>query len=153
MWQNQSRHGRLIWKMTCTMLHFGNDSPEVQTACTARAVISPRFQLINGLVMEYKFPTECCNLPTNLVLSAIYWQVVGAGECCPKNWVQSQGQRGRGRKQLERTVPSVAGTRGSYEGSERVLFPWQRTAKKKHWETILWATQQEEQAILKMCQP
>lgn len=66
--------------MTCLMLHFGNDSPEAQTACTARAVISPRFQLINDLIMEYKFPTECCNLPTNLVLSAIYWQVVGAGE-------------------------------------------------------------------------
>lgn len=80
VWQNQSRHGRLILKVTCTILHLRNDSPKAQTACTARAVISPMFQLINGLVMEYKFPTECCKLPTNLVLSAIYWQVVGVAE-------------------------------------------------------------------------
>lgn len=80
MWQNQSRHGRLILKMICVILHFRNDSPEAQTACTARAVISPTFQLINGLVIEYKFPTECCTLRTNLVLSAAYWQVVGAAE-------------------------------------------------------------------------
>lgn len=66
--------------MTCIILHFRNDSPKAQIVCTARAVISPTFQVINGLIMEYKFPTECYNVPTNLVLSAIYWQVVGAAE-------------------------------------------------------------------------
>lgn len=139
-WQNQSRHGRLILKMTCIILHFRNDSPEAQTACTARAVISPTFQLINGLVMEYKFPTECCNLPTNLVLSAIYWQVVGTAEisaahstrCSPRYSGEGAGSSWAG------LPPSVAGTRGSCEGSERVLLPWH--GQKKDWETILWAT-------------
>lgn len=131
MWQNQSRHGRLILKMTCTILHLRNDSPKAQTACTARAATSPVFQLINGLVMEYKFPTECCNLPTNLVLSAIYWQVVGAAErsVLLKALGAVSDTEGKGQEALDRTVPSAAGTRGSCEGSERALLAWQGQKK------------------------
>lgn len=82
--------------------------------------------MINGLVMEYKFPTECCNLPTNLALSAIYWQVVGAvkDQRCSKHWVQSQVERRRHAKQPGIAEHSQAGlsqaaavTRGYCEGT------------------------------------
>lgn len=113
--------GRLILKMTCISLHFRNDSPKAQIVCTARAVISPTFQVINGLVMEYKFPTECYNLPTNLVLSAIYWQVVGAAESSAllKALGAASGTEGKGQE--------AAGQNCHHqllapEGPERVLL-------------------------------
>lgn len=62
--------------------------------------------------MEYKFPTECCNLPTNLVLSAIYCQVVGAAEistaqstgCSPRYRGEGAEAAGQHMVQLGRTV-------------------------------------------------
>lgn len=67
--------------------------------------------VINGLVMEYKFPTDCCNLPTNLALSAIYWQVAGAvkDQCCWQHWVQSRVGRWR-HNETARQLQSPEGT-------------------------------------------
>jgi len=75
--------------------------------------------VINGLIMEYKFLTECCNLPTNLALSAIYWQVAGALEDqrCLKPWVQSQVQRRRCSKELGSAEHSQAGLEQSAAGT------------------------------------
>lgn len=95
--------------MTCIILHYRKWQAWSTDCLHSQGCDFSYVSVINGLVMEYKFPTECCNLPTNLVLSAIYCQVVGAAEIStaqssPRYRGEGAEAAGQHEVQLGRTV-------------------------------------------------